>query len=377
MRLPDLTRITLRGTFDGHFHLRDRKDDVMRRCMHDLRVEFGGAVFEPNTDPELSTTERGRHYRQDISNVFCHNSYASTPFEYVLMYYLTDKSDPDDLERGIEEGVFGGAKYYPANGSTNSDKAVTELRNIHPVLRMLERKNEELRRRQDPKKIPFCIHPERVGATIDPYDAERLFVGKELPDLRHTFPKLPMVAEHISTIDAVEFVENDKGPTWATITPQHAVANRNIIFQSGHEKFNTFKRGLRPQHVCWPLLKPEADRLAIVKAIASCNERFGLGTDRAWHNWATKKAINHGCGGCYPHRALPFYAMVYDEIGSLQGFQEFACENIPLGVYGLGQNTKEVTLVKDTSHPEKIPDMVWGEVVPFMDGAEIVWKIAA
>ena len=33
--------------------------------------------------------------------------------------YLTDNTDPDDLERGFQKGVYTAAKLYPANATTN------------------------------------------------------------------------------------------------------------------------------------------------------------------------------------------------------------------------------------------------------------------
>ncbi|STF39925.1 dihydroorotase [Escherichia coli] len=37
--------------------------------------------------------------------------------------YLTDSLDPNELERGFNEGVFTAAKLYPANATTNSSHA--------------------------------------------------------------------------------------------------------------------------------------------------------------------------------------------------------------------------------------------------------------
>ena len=37
--------------------------------------------------------------------------------------YLTDDTDPDELARGFEEGVWIAAKLYPAGATTNSAQA--------------------------------------------------------------------------------------------------------------------------------------------------------------------------------------------------------------------------------------------------------------
>ncbi|KHN27505.1 Dihydroorotase, mitochondrial [Glycine soja] len=50
--------------------------------------------------------------------------------------------------------------------------------------------------------------------------------------------------EHITTADAVKFVESCKE---ATVTPQHLLLNRNALFQGG----------LQPPNYCLPLVKRE------------------------------------------------------------------------------------------------------------------------
>ena len=49
-------------------------------------------------------------------------------FKPLITCYLTDDTDPDDVERGFKEGVFTGVKLYPANATTNSAAGVTDYR---------------------------------------------------------------------------------------------------------------------------------------------------------------------------------------------------------------------------------------------------------
>ena len=48
-------------------------------------------------------------------------------FKPLMTCYLTDDTDPDDVERGFREGVFTGVKFYPAHATTNSAAGVTDL----------------------------------------------------------------------------------------------------------------------------------------------------------------------------------------------------------------------------------------------------------
>ena len=371
MIIPDGTQFTLEGTFDGHAHLRNRMKptiSAMRYSLIDLMAEFGGAIVQPNTSPELTTTQIGREYRTDIDSCIPTGEYL----DYVLMYYATDNADLIDLELGIDEGVFGGVKVYPANGSTNSAKAVTDIRKVFRICELLQRKSVEFKR-----NIPLCLHGETVGRLINPFDAERIFMDTVAPMIRKEFPELPIIFEHVTTEEAVAFVCGDKGPTWATICPQHGLLNQDSLFQSGDENFGTFQRGVRPHLVCWPLLKPEGDRQAILRAMKSGNPRFGLGTDRAWHAWdTTGKLKDHVCGGCYPYQhALAMYAMIFEEIGSFEHFQNFACHNIPVGAYGLRPGKKQVKLLKCAEDPIIMPDLVHGIVKPLMAGERIPWRM--
>ena len=53
--------------------------------------------------------------------------------------YLTDDTDPDDVERGFREGVFTAVKLYPANATTNSAAGVTDYAKIRPSWRAWRR----------------------------------------------------------------------------------------------------------------------------------------------------------------------------------------------------------------------------------------------
>ncbi|MEP1421420.1 MAG: amidohydrolase family protein, partial [Erythrobacter sp.] len=106
--------ITIRRPDDWHLHFRD--GDVMRGVVPYTARQFGRAIVMPNLTPPVTTAEMAAAYRERIL--------AAVPkgvgFTPLMVCYLTDDTDADELARGAAEGVFTAAKLYPANVTTNS-----------------------------------------------------------------------------------------------------------------------------------------------------------------------------------------------------------------------------------------------------------------
>lgn len=62
-----------------------------------------------------------------IASEFLMPSPAGHDFTPLMTCYLTDTLDPNEVERGFNEGVFTAAKLYPANATTNSSHGVTSI----------------------------------------------------------------------------------------------------------------------------------------------------------------------------------------------------------------------------------------------------------
>ncbi len=79
--------------------------------------------------------------------------------------------------------------------------------------------------------IPLLIHGESTRPDVDIFDRERVFIEDTVMELRCNYPQLKIVLEHITTQDAVRYIqEQEDGLTAATITPQHLLFNRNVLF---------------------------------------------------------------------------------------------------------------------------------------------------
>jgi len=321
----------------------------MRAVVPYTARQFARAIVMPNLTPPVTTPEIAADYRDRIL--------AAVPegvdFTPLMVCYLTDDTDADELARGAKEGVFTAAKLYPANATTNSAAGVTDVRGIYPVL---ERMQEE--------GVVFCIHGEVTTPDIDVFDREAEFIERYLRDIVANFPDLKVVFEHITTRDAVDFVLECGPNVGATITPQHLHINRNAMLVGG----------IQPHNYCLPVAKREEHRLELRKAATSGNSKFFLGTDSAPHFRGDKES-SCGCAGIFgaPY-ALESYLTVFDEEDAIEQFEGFASLHGP-AFYGLPVNEDEVTLVRaQVDVPEELA-LAGSTIVPWHGGQTIGWKL--
>ena len=333
--------ITIRRPDDWHVHLRD--GDMLKAVASYTARQFARAIIMPNLVPPVTTVTAADSYRQRIVDA------AGPGFTPLMTCYLTDETDPDEIERGHGEGVWVAAKLYPAGATTNSASGVTGIRNIYPALERMQRIG-----------MVLCVHGEVTDPGVDVFDREAVFIERVLTPLMREFPELKIVLEHITTSDAADFVQASGENVAATVTPHHLIINRNAMFDGG----------LRPHSYCLPVAKRERHRLAVRKAATSGSPKFFLGTDSAPHSREAKESAC-GCAGIFnaPH-ALEAYAQVFDEEGALDRLEAFASENGPQ-FYNLPLNQERVTLARAEV---KIPSAVAG-LVPFLAGQAIGWRL--
>ncbi len=338
-------RLTIARPDDWHLHLRDGA--AMAAVLpHSARC-FGRAIVMPNLKPPVVTTAMALAYRDRIVRALPEGS-GFTP---LMTLYLTDRTPPDEIRRAREAGIVA-LKLYPAGATTNSDAGVTDMRHVHRTLEAMQ--NEGL---------PLLVHGEVTDSDIDLFDREAVFIERHLNGLRRDFPALKIVLEHLTTLEAVQFVEAASGPTGATITAHHLLYNRNAIFQGG----------IRPHYYCLPVLKRERHRLALLKAATSGNPRFFLGTDSAPHG-AVLKEHAQGCAGCYTaYSAIELYAEAFEAANALDKLEAFASFH-GADFYGLPRATTTITLQRETwTLPESLP---FGDtqLKPLRAGETLNWR---
>ncbi|HEX2624209.1 MAG TPA: dihydroorotase [Sphingomicrobium sp.] len=340
--MTSIDRITIPRPDDWHVHLRD--GEMLDRVASYTARQFGRAIVMPNLVPPVTTVEAAAAYRGRIVAA------AGDGFTPLMTAYLTDDIKADEIERGHAERVWIAAKLYPAGATTNSSSGVTDVANIRAVLARMERIG-----------MPLCVHGEVTDPAVDVFDREAVFIDRVLTGIVRDFPALKIIFEHVTTRQAVEFVEAASANVAATITPQHMLLNRNALFQGG----------LRPHAYCLPVVKREEHRIAVRRAATSGSPKFFLGTDSAPHSVEAKQS-SCGCAGIFNAPfALETYLSMFDEDGAIGHFEAFASRN-GAAFYGLQLNAGTITLER---REQAIPDLVEG-LVPFLAGSTVGWRIA-
>jgi len=342
-----MQQLTITRPDDWHLHLRDGA--LMQSVLPDTARQFARAIVMPNLRPPVTTTALALEYRQRILAALP----AGMKFEPLMTLYLTDNTSAEEIRKAKASGVVHAVKLYPAGATTNSDAGVTDIRNTYAALEEMQRCG-----------MPLLVHGEVTDSNIDIFDREAVFIERVMQPLLKDLPELRVVFEHITTLDAAQFVASAPATLAATLTPQHLLYNRNAMLAGG----------IRPHYYCLPILKRETHRVALVKAATSGNKKFFLGTDSAPHAQHTKEAAC-GCAGCYTaHTALELYAEAFEAAGALDKLEAFA-SFYGADYYGLPRNTDTVTLRRESW---QVPDSIgFGEhrLVPLRAGEAMQWKL--
>jgi dihydroorotase len=340
-----MQRLTITTPDDWHLHLRD--GEHMKAVLPDTVRRFARAIVMPNLKPPVTTAGAAIEYRERILAALP----AGADFTPLMTLYLTDRTDPSDIDDALKAQWVKACKLYPAGATTNSDSGVTDIRRMDNVLA-----------RMSETGMPLLVHGEVTARHIDVFDRESRFIDEVLAPTIDRFPKLRVVFEHITTARAAEFVRQAREGVAATITPQHLLHNRNAIFEGG----------IRPHYYCLPILKTEADREALIAAATSGNPRFFLGTDSAPHAKSTKENAC-GCAGMFSaHAGIELYAEAFDEAGKLDKLEGFASD-FGADFYGLPRNSTRIRLARR----EWRPPANYGEFVPMRANEPIHWQLVA
>jgi dihydroorotase len=341
--------IQIRRPDDWHLHLRDGA--AMAAVLPFTAARFARAIVMPNLKPPVTTTAAATEYRARIVAALP----AQARFTPLMTLYLTDRTDPAEIERARRSGIVHACKLYPAGATTNADSGVTDIRRIDAVLACMSDAG-----------LPLLVHGEVTASHVDVFERETRFIDEVLAPTLDRFPKLRVVFEHITTRRAAEFVQAARPGVAATITPQHLLHNRNAIFEGG----------IRPHYYCLPILKTEPDRAALLAAATSGDPRFFLGTDSAPHAQHTKENAC-GCAGMFSaHAGIELYAEAFEAVGRLDKLEGFASD-FGADFYGLPRNSERIRLVKRAWTPPANYQMGEHRLVPMRAGESVAWELAS
>jgi len=343
-----MQQLTLTQPDDWHLHV--RTGVLLKTVINHTAQQFARAIIMPNLQPPVTTVKQALAYQHEILQAVS----AQHHFTPLMVLYLTNSTSIEDIKQAAKSTVVHAFKLYPAGATTNSAQGVTDLKTVFPLFSAMEKYN-----------IPLLIHGEVTDPDIDIFDRERLFIEQKLSLIQKNFPSLRIVLEHVTTEDAVQFVQEMPETLAATITPQHLLYNRNALLVGG----------IKPHYYCLPILKREKHRLALVKAATSGNPKFFLGTDSAPH-LTHHKENNCGCAGCYSaYAAIELYTEVFDQekaLDKLEGFASFYGADF----YQLPRNSQTITVEKtDWQIPKSYAISDQEALTPLKAGEMLHWKL--
>ncbi|SDU16089.1 dihydroorotase [Stappia sp. ES.058] len=346
-----MTTLTIRRPDDWHLHLRD--GDVLEGVLPHTSRDFARAIIMPNLVPPVVTTAQAASYRDRILKVLP----KGDDFTPLMTLYLTETTDPSDVEAGYRDGLISAVKLYPAGATTNSESGVRDLAKVYPVLEKMAEIG-----------LPLCVHGEVTDPEIDIFDREAVFLETILAPLRERLPELRVVLEHVTTENGIDYVKAQEKNVGATITTHHLMINRNAILAGG----------IRPHYYCLPVAKREKHRLALRAAATSGDPRFFLGTDSAPHLDPLKLSAC-GCAGIFTSiNTMACLAEVFEQENALDKLEAFASLNGP-SFYGLPVNEATITLTRQ-DEPVTFPDKIAvgeDEVTVFDPMIPIHWNVGS
>jgi dihydroorotase len=344
-----LTRtIALRRPDDWHLHVRDGR---LLAGVLPTSKEFARAIVMPNLVPPVVTGADARAYRARILAALA----PGQRFEPLMTLYLTEATDPADVEAAARDGLVSAVKLYPAGATTNSDSGVRDLDRVMPVLE-----------RMAAIGLPLCVHGEVTDPEVDIFDREAAFIDRVLDPLRGRLPDLRVVLEHVTTADGVEYVRGAEKNLAGTLTVHHLILNRNHMLAGG----------IRPHYYCLPVVKRETHRQALRRAAVSGDPRFFLGTDSAPHVDGAKESAC-GCAGVFSAPvALACLAHVFEEEEALDRLEGFASLFGPRW-YGLAPNEERIALERRADPVPAAAKLQTdaGPVTVFDPGFPLHWRV--
>lgn len=325
--------LILNSPLDMHVHV--RQDDMLRFVVPFTSAQFAGAVCMPNTLPPIDTPERYDRYCEEI------RAAAGCPFDpYVPLFFHTGLTQ--EMLAPARDRLFG-VKLYPAGVTTNSDAGVSEIAKIEPVLQVLQDLD-----------LPLLVHGETHGYS---HDREREFVAV-YDHFARNFPKLRITMEHISTVEAAEFLDKHDN-VFATITLHHLLFTMDDLLGGPFQPFL----------FCKPILKSPRDREALQSLVIAGHPKVMFGSDSAPHTEVAKRT--EGAAGCFTAPVLlPMLAEFFERHDMLDRLQAFVSDHARR-IYGVTPPEKEVRLIPRTW---QVPPR-YGSIVPVHAGKTLDWQV--
>lgn len=330
------------------FHLHLRQGEMLDQVVGYTAAAFARAMVMPNISPPVKDRDSLNSYEEEIRRA------AGQGFTPLMTFKLMPGMSAATVYSLKDAGAIAG-KYYPAGATTNAEDAVAHWEQCREALEAMEELG-----------LVLSIHGEDPMAPS--LEREQAFLPV-MNELRRTFPRLPMVLEHISSLAGVEWVKAQGENTAATVTLHHLMLTIEDIIGGP----------LRPHLFCRPLPKNDRDRQAIIDLVLSDHPRVFFGSDSAPHQRENKECLG-GAAGIFTAPVLMPLLVQFFEKHSPQGeldqqaidlMESFTCRK-GAEFYGLPVNSGVLTMERKT---RRVPPQC-GAAVPLWAGRELEWSIA-
>jgi len=319
-----------------HLHLRE--GDMLQTVTPLSAQAFAGAVIMPNLVPPVDNRERLERYRASI-----HAASDGALFEpYMTLFF---KAYDEPMLRSLKMHIIG-IKLYPAGVTTHSEAGVRTIEDAAPTLALMQELD-----------MPLLVHGETHGFVLD---REREFLAV-YDCLATRFPRLTIIMEHITTREAVAFL--DRYPNvYATVTLHHLLYTLDDIAGGL----------LQPHLFCKPLAKRPEDRDALLTAALSAHPKLMFGSDSAPHPQSAKECSGCAAGVFTAPIALPRLVELFEQHHALDRLQAFVSDNAQR-IYDIQPPARIVELEKT---PWIVPER-YGPVIPMHAGETLAWQVVA
>ena len=191
-----MNELTILKPDDWHLHFRD--GDLLQETVPATARCFARAIVMPNLVPPVTNAEMALNYKKRILAASPTPAAETEPFSPLMTIYLTNTTSVEDIKSAKQAGITA-AKFYPAGATTNSDAAVSQIDSLYPIFEAMAKHS-----------LPLLIHGEVTDNDIDIFDREAIFIDRNLTKLARNFPELKIVLEHITTREAVDFINESR-----------------------------------------------------------------------------------------------------------------------------------------------------------------------
>lgn len=319
------------GLVDIHSHGRDNNatlgNGMTDILSHSVR-QFGLVLLMPNLvgQDALMTWRMAVDYWERATAA---SGVTPDMMRILVTVYLNTDLTEDDIKRIANDPRIAGIKSYPAHGTTGAEHGLRTPLEASKQLEWMEKYN-----------VPLLVHGQvrtrEDGSVLDEWDRSPYFYHEVAPELDRRYPNLRISYEHLDTGVGAQAVVERKGPTQGTFT----------ILHLGYTRTDVMDTGVRTDMVMKPMVQHARERPKLWEAMRAAPDRFGQGSDDAWHPTTAKHAKNCACGGCYGPYRVGYYLDVFEEADALDLFGRFACVNAAR-FYGIEVPNKTVTMRKE------------------------------